>query len=77
MGKMNDLIKRRLPDYLNHEAELKDPEHWRSGHGRTPATPSGHMLAAFLHGLMPETNQFDRQIAEIEDEARDGKLWDA
>jgi len=33
-------------------------------------TSTGRMLAAFLLGLLPETTQFDGQIAAIEAEAR-------
>lgn len=32
-----------------------------------PRTEPGKRLAAFLRGLLPETTQFDRQIAAIEE----------
>jgi hypothetical protein len=35
-----------------------------------PTTFTGKGLAAFLQGLLPETRQFDGQIAAIEHEAR-------
>lgn len=40
-----------------------------------PQTITGQGLAAFLRGMFPETKQFDRQIAHIEQEARDGWVW--
>ena len=41
-----------------------------SGDMTGPTTTTGKMLAAFLRGLLPETRQFDAQIADIENQAR-------
>lgn len=39
-------------------------------------TVTGRGLAAFLRGLLPETRQFDAQIADIEVEAVDAFIRD-
>lgn len=59
-------------DGLVEEAdEVVLHRHCVSGRANTsPATMEGKMLAAFLRGLIPETDQFDRQIADIEAAAR-------
>lgn len=38
---------------------------------KQPMTLTGRLLAAFLRGLFPNTNQFARQIADIERQAAD------